>query len=91
MLNIDGRKIALDQEPYIVAELSANHNGSIERAKATIKAAKDSGAHAIKLETYTADPITIDWGKADFIVKMTCGMGTSFTICIKKHRVNLPF
>ena len=43
---------------YIIAELSANHNGSIETAKETIKAAKKIGANAIKLQTYTADTIT---------------------------------
>ena len=69
MLIIDNRKIGLDYEPYIIAELSANHNGSLKRAKASIKAAKDSGAHAIKLQTYTADTMTINCDKPDFIVK----------------------
>ncbi|CAN1514333.1 SpsE Sialic acid synthase [Methylophilaceae bacterium] len=69
MFTINNRKIGLDFEPYIIAELSANHNGSIERAKASIKAAKDSGAHAIKFQTYTADTMTINCDKADFIIK----------------------
>jgi pseudaminic acid synthase len=69
MLIIDNRKIGLNYEPYIIAELSGNHNGSLERAKASIKAAKDCGAHAIKLQTYTADTMTIDCDKPDFIVK----------------------
>ncbi|WP_418641213.1 pseudaminic acid synthase [Sulfurimonas sp. ST-27] len=54
---------------YIIAELSANHNGDIEIAKDTIKAAKEIGADAIKLQTYTADTMTIDCKKDDFIVK----------------------
>ena len=53
---------------YIIAELSANHGGSIDIAKDTIKAAKDMGANAIKLQTYTADTITLDCDKDDFII-----------------------
>lgn len=54
---------------FIIAELSANHNGSLENALATIKAAKRSGADAIKLQTYTADTITIDEKNDDFKLK----------------------
>ncbi len=54
---------------YIIAELSANHGGSIEIAKQTIKAAKEIGANAIKLQTYTADTITLDCDNDDFIIK----------------------
>jgi len=53
---------------YIIAELSANHNGSIEVAKDTIKAAKEIGANAIKLQTYTADTITLNCKKEDFMI-----------------------
>jgi len=54
---------------YIIAELSANHGGKIEIAKETIKAAKEIGANAIKLQTYTADTLTLDCDKEDFIIK----------------------
>jgi len=54
---------------YIIAELSANHGGKIEIAKETIKAAKEIGANAIKLQTYTADTLTLDSDKEDFIIK----------------------
>ncbi|ADN08185.1 pseudaminic acid synthase [Sulfurimonas autotrophica] len=54
---------------YIIAELSANHGGKIEIAKKTIKAAKEIGANCIKLQTYTADTMTLDCKKDDFIVK----------------------
>lgn len=58
-----------NQEVFIIAELSANHNGSLEVALETIKAAKRTGANAIKLQTYTADTLTIDCDKDDFIIK----------------------
>jgi len=54
---------------YIIAELSANHNGSLQIALDTIKAAKEIGANAIKLQTYTADTITLNSKKEDFIIK----------------------
>jgi pseudaminic acid synthase len=53
---------------FIIAELSANHNGSLDIALETIKAAKRTGANAIKLQTYTADTLTIDCYKDDFII-----------------------
>lgn len=56
---------------FIIAELSANHNGSLDVAKETIRAAKRAGADAIKLQTYTADTITIDCRKDDFKIKGT--------------------
>lgn len=60
---------------YIIAELSANHNGSLEVALETVKAAKRAGADCIKLQTYTADTMTLDCDKDDFIVKGTVWEG----------------
>lgn len=54
---------------YIIAELSANHNGSLQTALDTIKAAYECGANAIKLQTYTADTLTLDSDKDDFMIK----------------------
>ncbi len=56
---------------FIIAELSANHNGSLKTAIETIHAAKRAGADCIKLQTYTSDTITIDSDKEDFIIKDT--------------------
>ena len=64
--SIDSRKIGSKYSPYIIAELSANHNGSLEKALQTITMAKSCGADAIKIQTYTADTMTIDCDKEDF-------------------------
>ena len=58
-----------DNSVFVIAELSANHNGSLEAALDTIRAAKRTGANAIKLQTYTADTLTIQSEKDDFIIK----------------------
>ena len=54
---------------FIIAELSANHNGSLKTALETVRAAKRAGANCIKLQTYTADTLTIDSSKEDFIIQ----------------------
>ena len=68
-MEIGSFKINSHSEVFIIAELSANHDGSLEIAKETIRAAKRSGANAIKLQTYTADTITIESDKEDFVLK----------------------
>src|SRR5438105_4919914 len=59
-MTIAGRRIGPGEPPYVIAELSANHNGDIERAFAILDMAKAAGADAIKLQTYRPDTITID-------------------------------
>lgn len=73
---IISNKLISNQSPvFIIAELSANHNGSLETALETIRAAKRAGADCIKLQTYTADTITIDSRKDDFLIKGTIWEG----------------
>jgi pseudaminic acid synthase len=68
-MKIDSFTINKVSPVFIIAELSANHNGSLDIAIETIKAAKRAGADCIKLQTYTADTLTINCEKKDFIVK----------------------
>ena len=60
--------IGSEHPPFIIAEMSGNHNQSFERALAIVEAAAKAGVHAVKLQTYTADSITIDFDKGDFFI-----------------------
>ncbi|MGL5007968.1 MAG: pseudaminic acid synthase [Plesiomonas sp.] len=68
-IEINGRRIGADYPPYIIAELSANHNGDINRAIQIIDAAKQAGADAVKLQTYTANTITIEHDSDEFNIQ----------------------
>lgn len=67
-ISIAGRRIGPDHPPYIVAEMSGNHNGDIDRAFRILDAAKAAGADAVKIQTYRADTITIDHSGPGFVV-----------------------
>jgi N-acetylneuraminate synthase len=65
-IEIAGRKIGPDHEPFVICELSGNHNGSLDRALQMVDAAADTGCDAIKIQTYTADTITMDVDRPEF-------------------------
>ena len=67
-ITLNHRKIGADYAPYIIAEMSANHNGSIENAFKIIEQAKLCGADAVKLQTYTADTITLNSRAPEFMI-----------------------
>ena len=67
-MQISNIQIGLDHKPFIIAEMSGNHNQSLERAFKIVEAVAESGAHALKLQTYTADTLTLDVSDGDFFI-----------------------
>ena len=67
-IKIDNLLVGLDHPPYIIAEMSGNHNQSLDRALEIVEAAKKAGVHALKLQTYTADTLTIEAENESFFI-----------------------
>lgn len=76
---IAGRAVGLAHPPFIIAEMSGNHNQSLERALSIVEAAAKAGAHALKIQTYTADTMTLDMDSGEFFIedKNSLWQGTS--------------
>ncbi|MCA9725899.1 MAG: pseudaminic acid synthase, partial [Kurthia sp.] len=68
-IKVEQYEIGFDQRPFIIAEMSGNHNQSLERALEIVEAAAKSGAHALKIQTYTADTLTLNVERDDFLIK----------------------
>jgi N-acetylneuraminate synthase len=66
--SIAGRRIGRDEPPFVIAEMSGNHNQSLERALAIVDAAASAGAHALKIQTYTADSMTLPIAHGEFAI-----------------------
>jgi len=88
-MRINNRIISKENNPYIIAELSANHNGSIERAFESIKLAKEAGVDAVKIQTYTADTMTIDCDREDF--KITGGLWDGYKLYDLYKEAQTPY
>jgi pseudaminic acid synthase len=67
-VNIKNKHIGLGQPPFIIAEMSGNHNQSLDRALAIVEAAAKAGAHALKIQTYTPDTMTLDLNHGEFFI-----------------------
>ena len=65
-IKIAGREIGLNQPPFVIAEMSGNHNQSLERALEIVEAAAKTGVHALKIQTYTPDTMTLDLDEREF-------------------------
>lgn len=67
-IRIGTHHIGLEHPPFVIAEMSGNHNGSLDRALAIVDAVADAGAQALKLQTYTADTMTLDLAEREFVI-----------------------
>lgn len=67
-MKIAHREISVDAPPFVIAEMSGNHNQSLDRALKIVEAAAEAGVHALKLQTYTADTITLDVSVGEFFI-----------------------
>lgn len=76
MITIKNRKIGLGESPFIIAEMSGNHNQSLERALEIVDVAAKTGAHALKIQTYTPDTMTLDLDEREFHI---CDPGSLWT------------
>ena len=89
MIELDGRKIGDGHAPYIVAELSANHGGNIEQAYTVMREAKSCGAHAVKLQTYTPDTMTLNSQLPDFQINE--GLWKGYNLFQLYQEAHTPF
>jgi len=88
-VRIGDRIVGNGQQPYIVAEISANHNGRLENALRLMEAIKLAGAHAVKLQTYTPDTLTIDHAGEDFQIKG--GLWDGYTLYRLYQQASMPW
>jgi len=90
-MRIADRPIDDSQPPYLIAEMSANHNGSLERALAIVDAAADAGANAVKLQTYTADTMTLDCAEPGFVINDPNSLWHGRHLHDLYHEAHLPW
>ncbi|MCY8920820.1 pseudaminic acid synthase [Bacillus atrophaeus] len=90
-INIDGRSIGPHHPPFIIAEMSGNHNQSLERAFKIIEAAAKAGAHALKIQTYTADTMTLNMNTKDFTIEDNNSLWSGSTLYTLYQQAYTPW
>jgi N-acetylneuraminate synthase len=88
---IAGREVGLHSAPFIIAEMSGNHNQSLDRALAIVEAAAMSGVNALKLQTYTADTITLDIGVGEFCINSAESLWDGSSLYTLYQQANTPW
>jgi pseudaminic acid synthase len=90
-IHIHDRPIGQGHRPFIIAEMSGNHNQSLERALEIVEAAARSGAHALKLQTYTADTMTLDVREGDFVIDDAKSLWNGRSLYDLYHEAHTPW
>ncbi len=90
-MKIANHFIGPGHRPFIIAELSANHNGSLERALELVDVAANAGAQAVKLQTYTADTMTIDKEDGEFLITDPDSLWTGYSLHRLYHEAHTPW
>lgn len=90
-IKIGNRKIGKDQRPFIIAEMSGNHNQSLERALKIVEAAKQCGCDAIKLQTFTADTLTMNSKRKEFLVTNKKNLWNGFNLYDLYKKASMPW
>ncbi|MDH4157930.1 MAG: pseudaminic acid synthase [candidate division Zixibacteria bacterium] len=90
-IEVSGRIVGQDQPPFIVAELSGNHNQSLQTALAMVDAAADAGVHAVKLQTYTADTMTLDIDGGEFRIDDPGSLWSGYSLYKLYEKAHTPW
>jgi pseudaminic acid synthase len=90
-IKISGKSIGLDYPPFIIAEMSGNHNQSLARALEIVEAAAKTGAKALKIQTYTADTMTLDIAEGEFFIADKTNLWQGKTLYELYHEAHTPW
>jgi len=90
-ISVESFKIGNDHPPFVIAEISGNHNGDLNRALALVEAAGQAGAHALKLQTYTADTMTIDLRTNEFFIDDASSLWNGSSLYELYERAHTPW
>jgi len=91
MISIGAHQIGASAPPFVIAELSGNHDGSLAKALATVEAIAASGAHALKLQTYTAETMTLDIAEREFVIDNPGSLWFGRTLYSLYHQAHTPW